>query len=303
MAGSLSELDGELTADLRASIENGTPRLSGSVSLQEGALHLPSVGQRFHDITAQAEISPDSSASHDVTARGINGGFKASAEAALEGLSPVSAKAELSIDEDDKLPLTIEGEAVGDAWGNIEVTYRHDEAQKTNTINVSLEKFNVELPAAPPRGIQGLEQSEHVRVGYWRQDREFVTIPLQPLEEPGAPSDYKTVVVVDSARCASRGQQAEVGLGGQHPGHARGELDVRGKDRDAAGHARYLRQEVRHRARQRDLHGGSAGRPTISAVARYDSPAGYTVYAEYTGTATRASWSSGASLRLARTRF
>ncbi|HWO08062.1 MAG TPA: translocation/assembly module TamB domain-containing protein, partial [Polyangiaceae bacterium] len=32
--------------------------------------------------------------------------------------------------------------------------------------------------------------------------------------------------------------------------------------------------------------GGPPDTPTISAVARYDAPAGYTVYAEYTGTAT-----------------
>lgn len=288
LAGSVSELDGELDADLSASMENGTPQLSGRVSLAKGAVHLPSVGQRFHDISAKAEISPESIRVHDVKARGINGGFEASAEAALEGLTPVSAKAELRIDEDDKLPLTIEGEAVGDAWGNIEVTYRQDEASKTNNVNVSLEKFNVELPAAPPRGIQGLEQSEHIRVGYWRQDREFVEIPLQPLKEPGAPSEYTTVVVVElGSMRIEKGQQAQVGLGGRIQATLGEELDVRGKIETRRGELDISGKKFDIERGSVTFTGGAPDDPTISAVARYDSGAGYTVYAEYTGTATR----------------
>ena len=134
----------------------------------------------------------------------------------------MAATATLRIDEDDKLPITLEGEAIGDAWGSLEASYQHDEAAKTNDIRVNLKKLNVELPPTPPHGIQNMDAAEHIRVGLFRRDRAFVPVALQPLEEAGAPSEYKTVVVVElGSMRISKGQQVKVGLGGPRPGQAR----------------------------------------------------------------------------------
>lgn len=289
LEGSVSELEGKLDANIRAELEAGQPRLSGQATLQDGVLHLPTVGQRFSEIGAKVSISPERLKVEDVKARGLSGGFEAHAEAVLRGLTPVSANATLSIDEDDKLPLTIEGESVGDAWGSIETSYQVDEARKQNDIAVNLKKFHIELPAAPPAGIQDLGQAEHVRVGYWRQDKEFVTIPLQPLEKPaGAPSEYTTVVTVDLGQMwVEKGDQAEVGVGGKIQAKLGQELDVTGKIETRRGTLDISGKTFDIESGSVAFTGGPPDNPIINAVARYDSPAGYTVYAEYTGTATQ----------------
>jgi translocation and assembly module TamB len=286
--GSVSELGGKLDADIRAQIENGQPRLSGQATLEDGVLQLPTIGQRFSDISAKVTITPDSLRVEDVKARGVSGGFKAHAEAQLVGLSPVSATASMSIDADDKLPLTLEGEAIGDAWGTIDTVFRVDEANKRNEIEVNLKKFHVALPAAPPQGIQGLDQADNVRVGYFRQDRDFVTIPLQPLEAPSTPSEYQTVVVVDLGELwVEKGEQAQVGVGGRIEAKLGPELDVTGKIETRRGELDISGKKFEIERGTVTFTGGPPDSPIISAVARYDSPAGYTVYAEYTGTATQ----------------
>jgi hypothetical protein len=284
--GSVSDLEGKLDADIRAELRDGQPRLSGRAALDAGVLQIPTIGQRFSDISAKVEITPERVRIADVKARGVSGGFEAQAEAALRGLTPVSATASVSIDEDNKLPLTVEGETVGDAWGRIETQYRIDEAKKQRLVVVDLKKFHLQLPAAPPQGIQALEQAEHVRVGYWRQDREFVTVPLQPLEEPAAPSEYLTIVTVDLGNLQlEKGDQVEVGVGGTITAKLGAELDVTGKLETKRGTLFVSGKTFEIERGTVTFTGGPPDTPIISAVARYDSPAGYTVYAEYTGTA------------------
>jgi len=287
--GSVSELDGKLDADIRAELAGGQPRLSGRAALNDGVLQLPTIGQRFSKISANVDITPERVRIDGVKARGLSGGFEAQAEAALKGLTPVSATASVNIKEDDKLPLTLEGESVGDAWGKIETKYRVDEANNQTLVNVDLKKFHLELPAAPPQGIQALEQAEHVRVGYWRQDREFVTVPLQPLEEPSVPSDnpMETIVTVDLGNMSlEKGDQVEVGVGGKITAKLGNELDVTGKLETKRGSLFISGKSFEIERGTVTFTGGPPDTPIISAVARYDSPAGYTVYAEYTGTAT-----------------
>jgi len=284
--GSVSELAGKLDADIRAELVGGQPRLSGRASLDDGVLQLPAVGQRFSDVSAKVAITPERVRIEEVKARGLSGGFEAEAEAQLHGLTPVSAQATLSIKEDDKLPLTLEGESVGDAWGKIELRYRVDEANQQTLVNVDFKKFHLQLPAAPPQGIQALEQADHVRVGYWRQDREFVTVPLQPLEEPSAPSDQQTIVTVDLGDMSlEKGDQVEVGVGGKITAKLGAELDVTGKLETKRGTLFISGKTFDIERGTVTFTGGPPDTPIISAVARYDAPAGYTVYAEYTGTA------------------
>jgi translocation and assembly module TamB len=128
-----------------------------------------------------------------------------------------------------------------------------------------------------------------VRVGYWRQDREFVTIPLQPLEKPaGEPSEYTTVVTVDLGEMwVEKGEQVEVGVGGKIQAKLAEELDVTGKIETRRGQLDISGKKFDIERGSVTFTGGPPDNPIISAVARYDSPAGFTVYAEYTGTATQ----------------
>jgi hypothetical protein len=236
-------------------------------------------------MSALLEITPGAIELQKLTARGTSGGFEADAKASLQGLTPETATLNVRIDEDDKLPLTVEGEAVGDGWGTISAHYDHDEANKRNELRVNLRKFNVELPQSPPKGIQDLNQPEHIRVGFHRKDGDFVVIPLQPVKEPGPPSDYETVVIVElgSVR-VEKGQQVEVALGGEVRATIGEELNVEGKIEARRGELDISGKQFEIERATVTFTGGKPDDPTISAVARYDSADGYVVYAEYAGT-------------------
>jgi translocation and assembly module TamB len=286
--GSVSELDGRLDARVKAEIENGSPRLAGKATLTGGVLQLPAIGQRFHDISAKVSVSPDRIRVDDLVARGTSGRLKAHAEAKLDGVKPVSVSATVRIKEDEKLPITLEGESIGDAWGSIVANYQSDAANSRQTVNVDVRRFVIELPEAPPQGIQPLDQDPHVRVGFRRGDRKFAVVPLQPLEEvdpsPGEPTTTTVVVNLGSVRVV-KGQQAEVALGGRIRATMGERLDVRGQIETRRGTLDISGKEFEIERGSVSFTGGEPSDPKISAVARYDSPAGYTVYAEYTGTA------------------
>lgn len=283
--GTVSELDGKLNARFEASLEGQETQLTGRATLREGVVHMPSVGQRFSDITADISVSPDAVRLEKLTGRGMSGGFEANAQATLDGLTPSTAEAELRIKESQQLPLTIEGESLGDVWGTVKASYRHDPTSSTNTVNVKLEKLHVSLPEAPPSGLQELDQPDNIRVGYRRRDGEFTPIALQLLEEEGTPSEEKTVVLVDLASVSvQKGDQAKVELGGKLKATLGDELDLQGKIETRRGQLDISGKTFHIERGSVAFTGGAPDDPTIGAVARYDSPAGYTVYAEYTGT-------------------
>jgi translocation and assembly module TamB len=112
-------------------------------------------------------------------------------------------------------------------------------------------------------------------------------VPLQPLEEPPAPSEYQTVVTVDlGSLFVEKGDQVEVAVGGKITAKLGAELDVTGKLETKRGTLFISGKTFDIERGTVTFTGGPPDTPIISAVARYDAPAGYTVYAEYTGTAT-----------------
>ncbi|MDQ2643268.1 MAG: translocation/assembly module TamB, partial [Myxococcota bacterium] len=140
-----------------------------------------------------------------------------------------------------------------------------------------------------PQGIQPLDQDPRIRVGYRRRDGEFTAIPLQPIEEEAAPGEKpaeKTVIGVNLGEVSiKKGQQANVTLTGKVQATLGDELDVRGRIDTRRGTLDISGKKFEIERGSVTFTGGEPDNPTISAVARYDSPAGYTVYAEYTGTA------------------
>jgi translocation and assembly module TamB len=93
------------------------------------------------------------------------------------------------------------------------------------------------------------------------------------------------VVIVElGAVRVEKGQQAEVALGGEVRATLGDELDVKGKIEARRGELDISGKKFEIERGTVTFTGGKPDDPTISAVARYDSPDGYTVYAEYTGT-------------------
>jgi translocation and assembly module TamB len=139
-----------------------------------------------------------------------------------------------------------------------------------------------------------LEPPEAVRVGVHRADGEFAPLPIRPLE----PETQEEATGAEPSRglrvhiklgpdiVVERGQQVKVQLAGELEqvsanGESRltGRIELKGGKLDVQGKTFDIERGVV------TLDGSNPPNPTITATARWDSPAGYTVYAEYAGTA------------------
>jgi translocation and assembly module TamB len=284
LAGSVNELSGRLDADLRVKLAPGDNALEGEARVRDGVIQVSAVGERFTDLDVPVRIEGDRVLVRGASARGPTGRLTARAAARLDGLELVNAEAHVTIKERDKIPITMQGAALGDAWGKIAVLYRNtDEGTK---IRVDIPSLHVELAEEGDMEVQSLDEVEGIRVGARLTDGTFTTIPIQPLESGGAASETgpPTRITIRLGRDVElkKGRQLAVKLRGEVMMESgaesrmtgrlelsEGKLDVQGKLFDV----------------ERGLvtFGGDPSNPTITATARWDSPAGYAVYAEYSG--------------------
>ncbi|MFZ5893559.1 MAG: translocation/assembly module TamB domain-containing protein [Myxococcota bacterium] len=290
LAEYVSTLEGELNADMNVEVGQEAPKVQGSAELREGVVQIPQIGQRFSDVTAKLRVDEAGRVKlEQLQARGTSGRITASAEAALRGTELQSAKAQARITKSEKLPVTFEGVALGDAWGNINVTYRKTDGN--SEIRVDVPKFQMEMPETGFGNVQGLDPDEHVKVGVYRSDGSFAPLPLQPLRS--APSDAppeepatttKLHVHLGDSVWIERGTQARVQLTGDldiisgEESKILGRIELRGGRLDVNGKTFNIESGVV------SFDGGDPGNPTITATARWDAPDSYAVYAEYAGT-------------------
>lgn len=288
VAGQVSELEGRLNANVQAEIAGNEPQVQGTLSLQRGVVHIPALGQRLRDIQAKVSIDKGKVRLERLTAKGVTGGLSVTGSAELDGVALRSAKAELDIDKDDKLPITVEGAAIGDAWGKVNLAVTMSEKNPETRVRVDVPSFHLEMPETTPAALQDLGPAEAVRIGTRLPDGNFVTIPVQPLEkaEPaGKPSTTRVEVTLGRDVWLRRGQQVQVQLGGKlqivsgATTAMTGKIELQGGTLDVQGKEFDIERGVV------SFTGGDPPNPTITAVARWDSPEGYTVYAEYSGTA------------------
>ncbi|HET9954308.1 MAG TPA: hypothetical protein VFQ61_07385, partial [Polyangiaceae bacterium] len=114
----VSALEGTLDADLAVDLTEAKPKLEGRAAVRRGVFQLPQVGQRFSNVAANVELGAGQVKLSHFEARGLSGRLTASAEAKLNGAELTAAKARLDITEREKLPITLEGVAFGEAFGH-----------------------------------------------------------------------------------------------------------------------------------------------------------------------------------------
>jgi translocation and assembly module TamB len=291
VARQVSDLGGLLDANMKIQLQEQAPHVEGTASLQKGVLQLPQIGQRFSDIKANVDVAGNEIRLERLEAHGISGKLTANASAALQGTELQAAKLELAIAKDDKLPVTLEGAALGDAWGKVRASYTKAR-DGSNDIVVDIPSFHLLMPDAASASVQNLEPAEYVRVGVYRKDKEFVTLPVQPLEDKSAesaPEEPPTItrihVKLGSDVALQKGHQVNAQLTGQinvvsgSETQITGEIHLSGGKLDVSGKTFEIERGVV------SLAGADPSNPTITATARWDSPAGYSVYADYAGTA------------------
>lgn len=285
LGSAVNELDGKLDADLSAVVADGNVTLKGKGHLSDGVVQLPAIGQRFEAISANIDVEPTVLVMRDLSARGLTGGLRGSARVEVDQhLGLKRATAELDIPKRQKLPLTVQGVAVGDAWGHIETTIvSHPDKME---VSVKVPELHLFVPDSGGGDVQDLAPDEQVRVGFRRADQKFVALPVQPLAKPSEnPTPLDLTLELGKQVSVKRGDLVTAEVTGTLHVHVEektsvsGQIDVKGGTLDVSG----KRFEIENGTVA--FTGGDPSNPEVSATARWDAPAGYAVYATYTGTA------------------
>jgi autotransporter translocation and assembly factor TamB len=284
LGSAVNELDGKLSADLSATVDDGNVQLKGKGQLTEGVVQLPAIGQRFDDINAKIDVEPTELVMRDLSAHGVTGAVHGNARVEVDQhLALKQATAELDIPKNQKLPLTVQGVAIGDAWGHVETRIvSHPDKME---VAVKIPELHLFVPDSGGGDVQDLAPDEQVRVGFRRSDAKFVALAVQPLAKPSEnPTPLDLTVELGKQVSVKKGDLVTAEVTGKIQVHVAdktevtGQINVKGGTLDVSG----KRFEIENGT---VTFTDDAANPVVSATARWDAPAGYSVYATYTGTA------------------
>lgn len=284
-----TKLDGRVDADLHVTPGSRNP-LSGTFALSDGIIQAPTLGQTFHDVTLRAKADGDRLRVTELSGRGLEGRFAGKGSVELEGLSFRRAKVELSIPKNESLPLTIEGVAYGKVWGRVVAAAKYEPDRHRLGVDVTVPRLELTLSEQSARSVQSLGEAPHVMTGVYEPSGEFKELPLQLVEEheAGERKSRPTTVVVNVELgkhvLVKRPTQLEARFtgnpvfetaGGKTTG--RGQIQIVGGWLDVLGKRFTLEQGTVTFQKE------ALDNPVIVASARWDSPGGTTVRAEFRG--------------------
>lgn len=287
IARQVSELSGLLDAQAELTITPNGTELRGKAQVNEGILQVPALGQRLSNIAARIEVADNRVKVEELSASGLTGRVRATAFAELDGFSVSRAEADLQIASNEKIPVTLEGVALGDASGRVHAVYVDRPERPELTVDVPL--FVLTTPETGGYGLQELDRPSEIRVGVRRADGQFVSLPVQPLEPDSDDEVSKSsgpplrIQVRLGDVTVERGRTAAARLGGElqvvadKQTHVTGRIEISGGELDVQG----KRFEIERGVVVFD--GSDSSNPTITATARWDSPTDHAVYAEYVG--------------------
>jgi translocation and assembly module TamB len=282
-----SELDGNLDANLKVTAAGGQTQVLGEANLEDGALQIPSIGQQFHDVTAGVRAEPGGILKiENVSARGLTGRLRAAASARLQGLSLYAADAKVRIDRREQLPVTVEGVTLGEAWGDADLSLRTFPEKNTNRVAIKVPRFHLELTEVERSELQSLDDAERVRIGVRLEQGKFRRLPLQPLEEP-AEGGSTLLLDIDLGNDVwiRQGSTVRVKLGGRLTLELKDRLLARGKIDLSKGVIDVQGKRFEVERGVVSFQDDDPSNPLIVATARWESPEGYRVYADYYGRA------------------
>ncbi|MES1189169.1 MAG: translocation/assembly module TamB domain-containing protein [Myxococcales bacterium] len=285
----VSEIGGVLDANTEVTVTPGTTTLAGNAQLTQGVMQLPALGQRLSDINARVVVANNQFKIERFEARGTTGRLTVTGGARLDGFSLREAKAQVAIAKNEALPLTLEGEALGDAWGNVDAKFENPPTGERK-LSIDLPNFHLVTPETSGHGLQSLDSDDDIVVGVRRSDGKFVTIPVQPLKpggkketasgEPAQPLRIQITlgnnVVVERGRTAQAQLTGNLTILSGLETEVSGRIELRGGKLDVSGKTFEIERGVI------TFEGNDPSNPTITATARWDAP-GYTVYADYVG--------------------
>jgi translocation and assembly module TamB len=215
-----SELDGRVEADAHVHSEKGVaPTMDGLITLRDGVFETPAIGEEFQHAQGRITIRPDGTILFEnVSASGVTGRFAAAGSARMDGLKFVAARAAIRIPQRQPLPLSINGQEIGDVWGNVDVNADMSDDRKTLNIAVNVPTLHTRLPDTGTRSVQDLDPAPHVRVGVHTDRDTLVLLPLGPPEPAPRPEEairIHTAITLGSDVVVQKGTILKVSLIGR----------------------------------------------------------------------------------------
>jgi translocation and assembly module TamB len=180
-SSALTELSGWVDANATVVlVPNQKPKMTGAVSLTDGIIQAPAIGEEFHAVKAKVTLNEDGLVRlEDVEARGLSGRLTASGSAHLDGTTLVSADLALDIRKADAIPLDIQGSNLGTVYGNVTVKAAGAPDGKALKVAIVVPHFHVDLPSGSlPRSPQVLSDAPSVHMGAYTSPDRFLVLTL-----------------------------------------------------------------------------------------------------------------------------
>jgi translocation and assembly module TamB len=284
----LDSLDGRVDADAHVTLAPGQkPEMNGMVTLNDGVVGLPQLGQELNHVKARVVLTPDGTVRlQDASASGTSGKLTVAGTAHLDGTALTGAQVDLQIAKRDALPLDLEGTDVGSIYGKVSVKMDTSADRRAVTVAVDVPALHVQLPDETPHAVEDLDDppaSDHV--GFYASPERFVKLPLDSHEAGAAPvpsgNSLSVKVHLGDIQIA-RGTDVRIGLGGDLVANVNTDTTVTGKITTHQG-------KLDVQGKSFDIESGTVtfagdpGNPEVNVTAGWTAEDGTRVYADYLG--------------------
>lgn len=288
----LSDLDGRINADATviADADGKNVKMQGGIDFRDGILGIPAVGQEFREAKAKITLLPNGTVQLvEASAKDATGEFKLVASAHFNDLVFANAEAALSIAKDSPLDMAVQGQSLGEVWGQIKVRVAASKDGSNFVANVAIPSLHAKLAESGTRSLQALDGPENIYVGTMSRGV-FVGLPRTASDfnggEQAAPA-AKTTVTVNLAF----GDDVEVRQGSLFQARFTGKLGivssadlvVRGQLNVTGGNADLQGKKFEIQKGTVTFNGSDPTNPVVVATAGWVAGDRTRVYADFVG--------------------
>jgi translocation and assembly module TamB len=189
----VTKIDGRLDGQASVAYQPGQElQLTMGLALEDGALHVPDLGQELSQITARASARPGAITIDRIAGKCATGRITGRFDARLAGLDFVDLTGRLDVAADEEIPIALQGQPLGALSGAIAVRARRiPDQDKKLAIDLTTANLKLRLPPALTGGeLQGLDDHPDIAT----------SLPLGPAPRvvDGAGAIAVTVVLKDA---------------------------------------------------------------------------------------------------------
>ncbi len=171
----LTDLDGRIDADAKvtAGADGKNVKMGGYVAFSEGSFAIPAMGQEYRAASARVTLENGGTLRlSDARVTDPSGTFYASGAAHLRDLEFLGAEATVSARKTAPGDLTIQGQSMGDVWGEWRAKVVRNPGTGEIAIAIDTPSTHATLSESSGRSLQALEAPANIRVGMY-EDGEF----------------------------------------------------------------------------------------------------------------------------------